>query len=301
MLSTRQLMQNAMQAHKVIPAFNISYLPMMEPVIAALREVRSFGLVAVAQVDWEQFGAVDLPTTHKEYQRLKDERFTRLHLDHVPVVSEEGRPVDYESVIAEAVELGYQSVMVDGSWTDLDSNIAATRKVVDMAHAAGIPVEAEVGAVLGYGPAAMPPYEELFASRRGFTDIGQAGRFIEQSGADWLSVAVGNIHGALSAEKRNKEKTAARLDIGHIRRLHQAVNVPLVLHGGSGISKSYILQAARNGIAKINVATVIRQAYEAACKDSVADAQRAVRKAAVRLLTEELELADSVDIINPEN
>ena len=293
-------MLNARSAGKIIPSFGVSYLPMMEPIINAIRDTNSFAQVAVAQVDWQQFGAVSLRATYEEYQKFKDERFTRLHLDHVPVVDEQdGQAVDYESIIAEAVQLGYDSVMVDGSFLNLNDNIAATRKITDLAHSAGIAVEAEIGAVSGYFGMSMP-YEELFASRKGFTDIQQARQMAEETGADWLSVAIGNIHGALTAGKRNQEKVTARLDIEHLRKIYDAVNIPLVLHGGSGIQREYIQNAMRNGIAKINVATAVRQPFEAGRKDSIAAAQQAVYDAACRVLAEELEMADSADVINPQ-
>ena len=292
-------MQNAWKARTAVPAFNIPYLPMMEPVIRALREAGSFGLIAVARLEWEKFQAGSLRAVHEEYQRLKDERLTRLHLDHVPAIDEDGLAVDYEAIIAEAIQVGYESVMVDGSRLGLDENIAATRNVVAMAHAAGIPAEAELGAILGHEAGPLPPYEELFASRRGFTDPAQARRFVEQTGVDWLSVAVGSIHGSISAAGRQEKKIAARLDIEHLDHIRRAANVPLVLHGGSGIPKRHLGEAVRHGIAKINVATAIRQPYEAAWQDSLDKARQAVYKAARKLLTEELELSGSAAVINP--
>lgn len=300
MLSTSELMQNAWKARTAIPAFNIPYLPMMEPVVQALRAAGSVGLIAVARLEWEKFQAGSLRAICEEYRRLKDERLTRLHLDHVPVVDEDGLNVDYQAIIAEAIELGYQSVMVDGSRLGLDENIAATRQVVAMAHAAGIPAEAELGAVLGHEAGPLPPYEELFASRRGFTDPDQARRFVQETGVDWLSVAVGSIHGAISAARRQEKKVAARLDIEQLDRIGRAANVPLVLHGGSGIPKRHLREAIRRGIAKINVGTAIRQPYEAARQESLDKARQAVYKAAQRLLTEELELSGSADVIHPD-
>jgi fructose-bisphosphate aldolase class II len=140
-LSTSELMQNARREEVVIPAFNIPYLPIMEPVIEALRSTDNFGLIAVARPEWIKFGAGSTRAVFEEYQRVKDARFTRLHLDHVPVVDEDNLRVDYEAVIREAIQLGYQSVMVDGSRLSMEENIQATRKVVQIAHAAGIPVE----------------------------------------------------------------------------------------------------------------------------------------------------------------
>lgn len=296
-LSSQVLMLNAGERKRIIPSFNVSYLPMIEPIIRALRDANSFGQIAVSQVDWDQFEAGGPSVAYKEYQKFSDERYTRIHLDHVPVVDEKGCPNDFETIIGEAIEAGYDSVMVDGSYLPLDDNIAATRRIVRLAHAAGVPVEGEVGAVWGYNGVPVP-YEELFKSRKGFTDVAEAIRLVEETGVDWLSVAVGNIHGALTKSQRNMKKVAARLDIGHLRRIYDAVKIPLVLHGGTGIPRNHIIAAMHNGIAKINIATAVRQAFEAKRKESLLAAQQAVYQAAYAVLTEALELADSADDIN---
>jgi ketose-bisphosphate aldolase len=299
MLSTADLMRNAWNAGTVLPAFNVPYLPMMEPIVRALRDTRCFGFIAVARLEWVKFEAGGLRDVLAEYERVKDETFTRLHLDHVPVVDEDNFTVDYDTIIAQAINLGYGSVMVDGSRLPLDENIAATKRVADMAHAAGVPVEAELGAVLGHEAGPLPRYEELFASGKGFTDPDEAKRFVEETGADWLSVAIGNIHGAISAAKKAEKKIAARLSIERLDKIRAATNVPLVLHGGSGIQKESLLDAFKHGIAKINIGTATRQPYEAAIGESPKAAQDAVYNAALDVIRDELELEGSVETINP--
>jgi ketose-bisphosphate aldolase len=299
MLGTKELMQNAWKAGTVIPAFNIPYLPMMEAVVRALRETRCVGLIAVARPDWMKFAAGSTRDVAAEYERVKDESFTRLHLDHVPVIDEDNYTVEYDALIAQALNLGYESVMVDGSRLRLNGNIAATKMVVDMAHAAGVPVEAELGAVLGHEAGPLPPYDELFESGKGFTDPDEAKRFVEETGVDWLSVAIGNIHGAISGAAKSQKKVAARLSIERLDAIREATNVPLVLHGGSGIQKSYVLDAVRHGIAKINIGTVIRQAYENAVARSVEAAQQAVYEATLDVVRNELEVEGSAETINP--
>jgi fructose/tagatose bisphosphate aldolase len=124
----------------------------------------------------------------------------------------------------------------------------------------------------------MPPYEELFGSGRGFTDVADAERFVRETRCDWLSVAVGNVHGAISGVLKDKKKVEARLDLDHLDRLREATGVPLVLHGGSGVRREYLLGAIKRGVAKVNIGTEIRQAYESALRSwrSVAAAQEAV-------------------------
>lgn len=277
-------------APAVIPAFNIPYLPMMEPVVAALRASRVFGLIAVARLEWIKFESRSLQAVYDEYQRVKDDRFTRLHLDHVPVIDEDNLRVDYESVIREAIGLGYGSVMVDGSRLSFEDNIDATRRITRIAHAAGIPVEGELGAVMGHESGPLPPYEELFASGQGFTSPEAARQFVAETGVDWLSVAVGNVHGAIAASVRSGKKVEARLNLDQLQRIYEAAQVPLVLHGGTGIRREYIQGAFRRGIAKINIATAIRQPYEANLTRSTAAAQQAVYDATMNVLTEDLGL-----------
>jgi ketose-bisphosphate aldolase len=289
-LTSSEIVRRAHEAGFAVPAFNVPYLPMIEPVVAALRDTDCFGFIAVARLEWEKFEAGGPGPVREAYERVKDERFTRLHLDHTPVIDEDLLRVDYMAIIEEAIRLGYDSVMVDGSRLPFDENVEATRRVVEAAHQAGIPAEAELGAVLGHESGPLPDYEELFASGRGFTDVEEARRFVARTGVDWLSVAIGNIHGAISGAAKSRKKPAARLSIPHLRELASATGVPLVLHGGSGIQRDCIRDAMRNGIAKINVGTTLRQAYEAATASDPAFARQAVYDATVQVIREELGL-----------
>lgn len=299
MSANRDLMRNAWEAGTVIPAFNTPYLPMVAPIVQALRDTNAFGFVQVARLEWEKFDAKSLEAVRNAYDAVNDHRHTRLHLDHVPAVDEDNERVPYLNIIATALELGYESVMVDGSRLPLAENIACTRQVTELAHAADVPVEAELGAVLGHEAGPMPPYEELFRSALGFTDPEEAERFVAETDVDWLSVAIGNIHGAISAAKRATKKVAARLNITHLDRLAAATRIPLVLHGGSGIRKTCMLDAIRHGIAKVNVGTALRQAYEAGRATSATVAVEATYAAAVQVLRVDLELVDSAKVVNP--
>ena len=278
MQGTSDIINNASEAGVAIPAFNVPYLPMVEPVIRAVVDQDSFALIEVARLEWIKFESQSPAAVMAEFMKWNEPDYVRIHLDHVPVIDEDNLEVDYLSIIREAIELGYQSVMVDGSRLDLEGNIEATRQVVDLAHEAGIPCEAELGAVLGHEAGPLPPYEELFESGRGFTDVKEAERFVRETGCDWLSVAIGNIHGAVSSALKDRKKVEAKLNLEHLAKLRQATGVPLVLHGGSGVKREYLLAAIKKGIAKVNIGTEIRQAYESALResDSVAVAQDAV-------------------------
>ncbi len=278
MLTSADIVNNARTAGVAIPAFNVPYLPMIEPVVQAVVDADSFALIDTARLEWFKFESKSLAAVATEFAKWRQPDHVRLHLDHVPVIDEDDQRVTYVPIFQEALALGYESVMIDGSRLPLGENIAATRQVVELAHARHVPVEAELGAVWGHEAGPLPPYEELFTSERGFTNVEEARCFVQETRCDWLSVAIGNIHGALAAGRKDQKKVEARLNLDRLEQLAQATQIPLVLHGGSGIRREYVVDAMKRGIAKINVATEIRQPYEAALKEtgSVLKAQQAV-------------------------
>lgn len=292
-LGTAELIRNANRAGLAVPAFNIPYLPMMQPVIQAVIDEDAFALIEIARLEWVKFEAEGPAAVAAEFAKWQTPEYVRLHLDHVPVIDEDGLAVDYLPIIREAIGLGYHSVMVDGSRLHLEGNIRATREVVELAHAAGIPCEAELGAILGHEAGPPPPYEDLFASGRGFTDAEEASHFVQETDCDWLSVAAGNVHGAVTGALKDQPKVAARLDIGHLQRLRDATGIPLVLHGGSGVQRSYLLEAIRTGLTKINIGTEIRQAFEREMRSSndLSRAQEACYERTRQLLNDHLGLA----------
>ncbi len=299
---TATILLRAWKQGIAVPAFNVPYLPMVEPVIRAVADQGSFALVEVARLEWVKFQAGSLEKIRAEFAKHERPAHVRLHLDHVPVIDEDGREVDYVEVIERGIAAGYQSVMVDGSRLPLADNIAATRRVAELAHRAGVACEAELGAVLGHESGPLPPYEELFESGRGFTGVEEARRFVSETGCDWLSVAIGNIHGAISEAARDRKKVEARLDLLHLEKLSAAAGRPLVLHGGSGIPSALIQEAAKRGIAKVNVGTEIRQAYETALRGtgSVEKAQQAVYERTASLIRDHFGTAGAQAGLAPE-
>lgn len=261
-MNAQETVLNARQNKTAIPAFNIPYLPMVEPVAGAIADEKIYAIIQVARVEWEKFSAKSPEDVAREYRKYAKSGFTLLGLDHVPVIDEDHKQVDYRTIIRRGIDAGYQSVLIDGSRLDLESNISATAEISDMAHRAGLACEGELGAVMGHESGPMIPYEEIIRSKIGFTDLEEAKRFAAESGCDWLSVAAGNIHGAVAEATRHQKKPSALLDIEHIGKLYQITGLPLVLHGGSGIGDEYIRQGIAAGIAKINIGTEIRQAYE---------------------------------------
>lgn len=279
-MNTQDILIRAEQHQTIVPAFNIPYLPMVEPVLQAIKDENSVALVEVARLEWKKFQSKSLEAVAEEYFKFANSNHTRLHLDHIPVIDEDDVLVDYMPYFERAIKVGYQSVMIDGSRLGLEENILATHKVAELAHQYDVAVEAELGAVVGHSKDGLGvSYEELFENKQGFTKISEAERFAIESGCDWLSVAVGSVHGAIADNLKRQKKPTARLDIKQIIKLKAVTrNMPLVLHGGSGIQQDYILQAVKAGIAKINVGTEIRQPYENTLEEtgSITKAQAAV-------------------------
>jgi fructose-bisphosphate aldolase class II len=296
---TKQIMERASVHGVAVPAFNVPYLPMLEPIAQAIADQNSFALIEVARLEWMKFESQSCKAVMEEYVKHQNPSHTRIHLDHVPVIDEDGLTVDFLAIIEEAIGLGYESVMVDGSRLPLNENIAATKQVVKLAHAAGIPCEAELGAVLGHEEGPLPPYEELFESGKGFTDIEEAKRFVAETGCDWLSVAVGNIHGNISKAKKDLKKVQAKLNLDHLDALHTQTGIPLVLHGGSGVQQEFVLKATKHGITKINIGTDIRQPYEVALVSSgdLDAAKEAVYARTSWVLRDYLQLTDTKDLL----
>ena len=143
----------------------------------------------------------------------------------------------------QAIRAGFTSVMFDGSSLPFAQNVAATRDVVRIAHAAGVSVEAELGAI------ALGDRSNEEAAEQIYTDPAQARELVETSGVDALAVSIGTVHGLYKGEPK--------IDVGTLKAIRRLVSVPLVLHGGSGTPEDVLRECIQNGICKINVNTEI--------------------------------------------
>ncbi len=141
-----------------------------------------------------------------------------------------------------ALRLGFTDVMYDGSKLPLEENIATTRLVARAAHAVGACAEAELGHV-GVGT----EYDVFGGQRKGFTDPAVVERFVAETGVDFLAVAIGTAHGVYKGEPH--------IDLELLAEIRQRVSIPLVLHGGSGLSTEQFQAAIAQGISKINIFT----------------------------------------------
>jgi ketose-bisphosphate aldolase len=172
------------------------------------------------------------------------EKPVALHLDH-------GSSYD---LAARCIEHGYTSVMIDGSKMSFADNCALTRRTVDLAHATGVSVEGELGHV---GQNNDPHVTTQF-----LTDATDAARFVSETEVDALAVAVGTAHGFYKGE--------VRLDFARLKEISAAVpHTPLVLHGGSGVSRELLSEAIASGIRKINFGTELKNAFTKAVKASL--------------------------------
>ncbi|GAB2827392.1 class II fructose-bisphosphate aldolase [Actinocorallia aurea] len=163
-----------------------------------------------------------------------------VHLDHATD----------EALVREAVTLGFGSVMYDASALPHAENVARTAAVVAECHRAGVRVEAELGEVGGKDGVHAPGVR---------TDPAEAAEYVSATGVDALAVAVGSSHAMLTRD--------ARLDFGLIAALKEAVPVPLVLHGSSGVPDADLAEAVRRGMHKINIATQLNKVFTAAVRD----------------------------------
>jgi fructose-bisphosphate aldolase class II len=167
-----------------------------------------------------------------------------LHLDHV----------EDEELLHRAADAGFSSVMYDASKLDFADNVVATREAARWGRAHGMYVEAELGAVGGKGGAHFPGVR---------TDPGEAAQFVADTGVDALAVAVGSSHAMT--------QRTATLDFDLITRIREAVPVPLVLHGSSGVADTDLQRAVRSGIVKVNIGTILNVAFTDAVRQTLVD------------------------------
>lgn len=173
-----------------------------------------------------------------------------LHLDHATD----------QQVLMAAIKDGFQSVMVDGSTASLEENIAFTKQITTIAKENGVYTEAEVGHVARVGT------ED---SEGSLATVADCVRLTSETGVDSLAAAVGTAHGIY--------QTLPKIDFQRIREIHNAVKIPLVLHGGSGIPDEAIQKAILCGISKINIGTELKYAWSDAMKKGLLDGEKEPR------------------------
>ncbi len=177
-----------------------------------------------------------------------------IHLDHG----------SWDEVI-EAIKLGFRSVMYDGAHLPFEENIATTRKIVEIAHAFGIPVEAELGKI--------PDVGETVNWADYYTDVEEARRFVAETGIDYLAISVGIVHGVVPGIPLEP------INIERIREIKAATGIPLVLHGASGLTQAEVDAARAAGVHKFNADTDLRHAFRAGFESVWAKGDRQLEEA----------------------
>jgi len=242
LVSLKEVLGKAMPADYGVPSFNVHNLEFVRGVMRATEELRAPVILAIAPVSIEHAGLEELAALARVHA-LRASVPVVVHLDH-------GRDLD---VVRRSIDLGLSSVMYDGSDLPMAENIKRTRAVVEMAHRAGVSVEGEIGHVPMHADVASGAVtaEQL---RQYFTRPEEARRFVEETGVDALAGAVGTVH--------RMPLQSARIDRGRLREIHEAVSVPLVFHGCTGMVDEEYRAAYGSGVKKFNIGTRLVKAFE---------------------------------------
>lgn len=236
---------DAQKNHYGVGLFNTTDSDMLEAVISAAEELRSPVIIGTAEVL--------LP--YGELQLIGPAMVNMAKKASVPVVVHYDHGLTFERCL-EALQIGFTSVMFDGSANELSENLRATAEIVKIAHTFGATVEGEIGHV---GDA----INDDNATDDMYTTPKEAKDFVESTGVDALAIAIGTAHGAY--------KTKPRLDIARLQEIRSTIDTPLVLHGGSGLSDDDFRNTIKNGIAKVNIFTDLCVAGEEAVVNNLGD------------------------------
>ena len=236
LVDLKTVLQPAYEGKYAIGAFNVVNIDFLEAIINAAEVKNTPVILNTAEVHM-QYLDIDLIGAAIKEAAKRTKLDIVWHLDH---------GLSYEST-ARAIRSGFSSVMFDGSHLSFEENIRQTKEIVRMSHAAGVTVEAELGAVGGSEEGDLIS----IASKALYTNVEQAKIFVEETNIDALAVAIGNSHG--------KYKGDPVLDFNLLADLKKVTGIPLVLHGGSGISTEGFHKAIDLGISKINFFTGMSQ------------------------------------------
>ncbi|MCP3772638.1 class II fructose-1,6-bisphosphate aldolase [Paenibacillus sp. MZ04-78.2] len=270
LVSSTSLLEAARAGGYGIGAFNVHTLEMLQAVVDAAEETGS-PLILQSTVGTVKHLGPDYIAAAATVAANRSGVPIALHLDHC---------TDFATIV-QCIRAGYTSVMIDASMLPFEENVRLTKQVVEVASAAGVNVEAELGKVGGVeDDIVVAEHEALMA------DPQECAEFVERTGVHTLAPAIGTAHGIYKGEPK--------IDFDRIRRIAEIVSVPLVLHGGSGIPEEQVKRCVSLGMAKMNIATEIRIVFSDAIKAVFADnpqendprkymipAKKAVKEAAI--------------------
>lgn len=232
-----KLIEDARAGGYAIGAFNMHNVETTEALVWAAEQAEAPVFLQVGRAIVPHMGVRKAFEMTKRIAEESNAQFV-IHLDHGP----------WDECL-EAIKLGFNSIMYDGAHLPFEENIKTTRRIVEIAHDFGIPVEAELGKIPDVGESVhWPDY---------YTDVGEAKRFVEETGVDYLAISVGIVHGVIPGLKPEP------LAIERTLEIRDAVGIPLVLHGASGIPENEVLAACAAGVHKFNADTDLRHAFRA--------------------------------------
>ncbi|WP_288025855.1 class II fructose-bisphosphate aldolase [Arthrobacter sp.] len=238
--TTRSIMEQAATAGTGQGAFNVIHLETLEGLIAGAEAAGRPVILQISENCAKFHGGLEPVAAASLAAARKASVPVAVHLDHA----------EDEALACEAVDLGFGSIMYDGAHLDYAENVEVTARVAAYAHARGVYVEAELGRVGGKDGAHAPGV---------LTDPAEAAAFVAATGVDALAVAVGSSHAMT-------ERSAA-LNLDRITALKAVLDVPLVLHGSSGVSDANIVAAIAAGMTKINVSTHLNGFFTRAVRE----------------------------------
>lgn len=246
LVTTKELMLKAQKEGYAIGAFNVENMEMVQAVVEAAEELHS-PVIMQTTPSTVKYADLDYFYANVKTAAEKTSVPVVIHLDH-------GSSFD---LAMRAFRAGYTSIMIDGSHESYEDNIAVSKAVADACHPAGVPVEAELGKVGGK--------EDDLDGGDGdpYTDPKEAVDFVKRTGVDSLAVAIGTAHGVYKGEPK--------LDLDRLSEIRKVVDIPLVLHGTSGVPDETVKECVKRGICKVNYATDLRIAFTKGVKEVFAE------------------------------
>lgn len=241
--NTKEMLIKARNEGYAVPAFNIHNLETIQTVVEAAVEMKS-PVILAATPGTMNYGGRAYIQAIAEVAAKENDIPIALHLDHHETIES----------IEESLKLGTKSVMIDGSHDSFEENIALTKKVVDLAHSYGATVEAELGKLVGQEDDMI-----VEAKDAAYTDPGTVVEFVERTGVDSLAVAIGTGHGVY--------ETKPDLDFDRLKTIKDLIDIPIILHGASGISKEDVQRCIELGCAKVNISTELKIPFSTALRE----------------------------------
>lgn len=247
LVTGKEILDNAHKNGYAVGAFNAVNMEMVQAIIAGAEQERSPVIIQTTEGALKYAGICAISKIIRNAAKRSSVPVA-LHLDHGG---------SFETVM-NCIRHGYTSVMIDGSHLALDENIALTKKVVEAAHFCKVSVEAELGRLGGIEDNISVSEKDAM-----YTDPKEASRFVEETGVDSLAIAIGTAHG--------KYKGIPKLDHDRLSVIKKDLNMPIVLHGASGVGEEDIKKAVSLGINKINIDTDLRVAFSDKMKEIFAE------------------------------